>query len=82
MACFVVKQMEIRALNKVILVIAAIFILQGFSYGQQSGSRPTVWLNGGVGSCVVDAYDNGATPMSLVGFGTSLPLSVAVEWGR
>lgn len=82
MACFVVKQMEIRALSKVILVVAAIFVLQGFSYGQQSGSRPTVWLNGGVGSCVVNAYDNGATPMSLVGFGTSLPLSVAVEWGR
>jgi hypothetical protein len=73
--------MEIRTLNKVMLVVATIFVLEGFSYGQKS-TGPTVWLNGGVGSCLVDAYDNGAAPMSMLGFGTSLPSGVAVEWGR
>ena len=81
MMCFVIKQMRINALNKVVMVVAAIFAMEGVSYGQKS-TGPTVWLNGGVGTCVVDAYDNGATPMPQLGFGTSLLSGIAVEWGR
>ena len=73
--------MKIKILNRLVLVIAMIFVLESFSYGQKS-TRPAVWLNVGAGTCLVDAYDNGTTPMFLLGFGNSLSLGVVVEWGR
>lgn len=73
--------MKIRILNRLVLIVAVIFVLESFSYGQKS-TRPTVWLNVGVGTCLVDAYDNGATPMFLLGFGNSLSSGVVVEWER
>lgn len=74
--------MRISCLNKILLVIAMVFAFAGPVCSQESDAYPSIWLNGGVGSCFADAYDNGAAPMSLFGLGTGFQSGVILEWGR
>lgn len=42
----------------------------------------SVWLNGGVGVGIADAYDKGVAPMSMWGLGVGGQLGVTVDWHR
>ncbi len=42
----------------------------------------SVWLNGGVGVGIADAYDKGIAPMSMWGLGVGGQLGVTVDWHR
>lgn len=74
--------MRINSLNIVLLVTAMFFAMAGSSYGQETDTKPSIWMNGGVGYCIADAYDSGAAPMSLLGLGTGFQSGVNLEWGR
>ena len=80
--CFVFKKMKIKGLNKILLIVAVVFAFKCSVDGQTSDTGPSIWLNGGVGSCFADAYDSGAAPMSLFGVGTGLQSGVILESGR
>lgn len=52
---------------------------------EQQTERKTlvsVWLNGGVGVGIADAYDKGVAPMSMWGLGVGGQLGVTVDWHR
>ena len=45
-------------------------------------TKASVWLNASVGASFTNAYDNGAAPMSLFGFGLGAQAGVTIEWNR
>ncbi len=74
--------MKINRLKKLLLVIVSIFAFVGSFYGQETETKLGIWLDGGLGHCFVDTYNNGAAPMTLFGGGMGLQAGVVVDWGR
>ena len=82
--------------NKVIMklkqVLLAVFLLlttQAFSQETQEtteqrnpNNKVSVYLNGGVGVDITEAYDKGIAPMTLWGPGAAAHLGVTVDWKR
>lgn len=69
------------------LAVALLLATQAFSQEneEQQTERKTpvsVWLNGGVGVGIADAYDKGVAPMSMWGLGVGGQLGVTVDWHR
>lgn len=74
--------MKFNGLNRLTLVLASFFIFTSSIYSQKMKMEPSVWLDGGLGFCINDTYNNGAAPLALLGYGTSLQTGVMVDWGR
>lgn len=74
--------MKINSLIKIIVFIATVFALESDYYCQHQNTTPCVWLDGGMGFCFVDSYNNGVVPFSQFGFGAGLQAGVVVDWGR
>lgn len=74
-------------LKPLFLAVALLLATQAFSQEneEQQPVRKTpvsVWLNGGVGVGIADAYDKGVAPMSMWGLGVGGQLGVTVDWHR
>lgn len=74
-------------LKPLFLAVAMLLATQAFSQEneEQQTERKTpvsVWLNGGVGVGIADAYDKGIAPMSMWGLGVGGQLGVTVDWHR
>lgn len=74
-------------LKPLFLAVAMLLATQAFSQEneEQQTERKTpvsVWLNGGVGVGIADAYDKGVAPMSMWGLGVGGQLGVTVDWHR
>jgi hypothetical protein len=74
-------------LKPLFLAVALLLATQAFSQEneEQQTERKTpvsVWLNGGVGVGIADAYDKGVAPMSMWGLGVGGQLGVTVDWHR
>lgn len=74
--------MKISNITYRLSVVLVFFSLSATTFSQTIDDKPGVWLKGGRGSYLVDAYDNGAAPMSLYGFGIDVRAGVFVEWHR
>lgn len=74
--------MKINNLIFKLLIIGIFFSLSATTFSQTVEQKSGVWLKGGGGSCFVDAYDNGAVPKSLYGFGINFQMGVTAEWHR
>jgi len=79
---------RIMKLKPVILAVVFLMTTQAFAQDEESNSQSapnnkvSVWLDGGVGLGLADAYDAGIAPTSLWGLGGSAQLGATVEWQR
>ena len=74
-------------LKPLFLAVALLLATQAFSQEneEQQPVRKTpvsVWLNGGAGLGIADAYDKGIAPMSMWGLGVGGQMGVSVDWRR
>ena len=74
-------------LKPLFLAVALLLATQAFSQEneEQQTVRKTpvsVWLNGGAGLGIADAYDKGIAPMSMWGLGVGGQMGVTVDWRR
>jgi len=74
-------------LKSLFLAVALLLAVQAFSQenDEQQPVRQTpvsVWLNGGAGVGIADAYDHGIAPMSMWGLGVGTQIGVTVDWRR
>jgi len=74
--------MKFKNLIKKLGVPLIVIMLSTVTFGQTKDKNFGIWLNGGTGYCFADTYDNGAAPMSFMGFGLSFQMGATVEWRR
>lgn len=79
---------QIVKLKPVILVAILLLVMQVFAQNEETNlqsvpnKKASVWLNGGVGLGLTDAYDKGIAPMSMWGVGGGAQVGATVEWRR
>lgn len=64
------------------LFILSAILLMATQIFAQPNQKLSIWLNGGAGFHIADAYDKGAAPMSMLGVGINIQTGVTVEWRR